>query len=162
MLNIVLIEPEIPQNTGNISRTCSATATRLVLVHPLGFSLDERHLRRAGLDYWDRLDLVQYPSKEAFLDEHGDDDLVLFTARCDRSFFDLDFPITDDRDIYFVFGRESRGLDSEITARYPDSCVRLPMIAGTRSLNLSNTVAVATYEYYRQQGFPYPLSRTDG
>ena len=74
MLNIVLIEPEIPQNTGNISRTCSATATRLVLVHPLGFSLDERHLRRAGLDYWDRLDLVQYPSKEAFLDEHGGDD----------------------------------------------------------------------------------------
>ena len=98
MLNIVLVEPEIPQNTGNISRTCSATATRLILVHPLGFSLDERHLRRAGLDYWDRLDLVQYPSREAFLEEHGKDRLVLFSARCDRSFFDLDLSARGEED----------------------------------------------------------------
>ena len=162
MLNIVLVEPEIPQNTGNISRTCSATATRLILVHPLGFSLDERHLRRAGLDYWDRLDLVQYPSREAFLEEHGKDRLVLFSARCDRSFFDLDLAARGEEDVYFVFGCESCGLGRDMTERFHDSCVRLPMIAGTRSLNLSNTVAVATYEYYRQQGFPPPMSCTDG
>ena len=151
MLNIVLIEPEIPQNTGNISRTCSATGSRLILVHPLGFSLDERHLRRAGLDYWDDLDLVQYPDSGSFLADHSRDRLILFTARCNRNYYSLDLSREDD--LYLVFGRESCGLGSDLISRFQDSCVRLPMKEGKRSLNLSNTVAVAAFEYYRQRGF---------
>lgn len=152
MLNIVLIEPEIPQNTGNIARTCAATGTRLVLVHPLGFSLDEKHLRRAGLDYWKDLDLIEYPDRETFFREHGNDSLVLFSARSGNCFFDLDFT-EEEKDEWFIFGKESCGLGNEITSRYRESTVRLPMREHTRSLNLSNTVAVAAYEYYRQKGF---------
>ena len=124
MLNIVLIEPEIPQNTGNIARTAAVTASRLILVHPLGFSLDERHLRRAGLDYW--------------------------------SFFDIDFA-AEEGECYLVFGRESCGLGKEVIEANRQRCFRLPMVGGMRSLNLSNSVAITVYEYWRQLGFPSPF-----
>ena len=158
MLNIVLIEPEIPQNTGNIARTCAATGTRLILVHPLGFSLDEKHLRRAGLDYWDALVKAEYPSREAFLEEHGNEDLVFFSARAHKNFFSLDFS-GEERDRYFIFGKESTGLGAELIGKNGERCFRLPLIGETRSLNLSNTVAVAVYEYYRQLDFPPPFRK---
>ena len=149
MLNIVLIEPEIPQNTGNIARTCAVVGARLHLVEPMGFHLTERNLKRSGCDYWDEVEIVQWPSSQAFFEAHGSDDLHLFTGHATRSYVDVAY-----RDeCYLVFGRESRGLDQAILDTYPERCVRIPMRAGLRSLNLSNAVAISTYEALRQNGF---------
>ena len=156
MFNIVLVEPEIPQNTGNIARTAAVTASRLILVHPLGFSLDERHLRRAGLDYWDDLDLIEFPSKEAFFEAHGKDALHFLTSHAEKSFFDIDFG-AEEGECYLVFGRESCGLGKEVIEANRQRCFRLPMVGGMRSLNLSNSVAITVYEYWRQLGFPSPF-----
>ena len=125
-LNIVLFEPQIPQNTGNIARTCACTGARLHLVGPMGFSIDDKKLKRAGLDYWHYLDITYYENSE-------------------QSYPD---------DCYLIFGREDAGIDEHILLRHPDSCLRLPMIGPVRSLNLSNTVAIAVYETLRQWGFP--------
>ncbi len=150
MLNIVLIEPEIPQNTGNIARTCACTGARLHLVEPMGFRLTQRNLARAGCDYWDEVDIVRWPCVEAFLDEHGKDELHLFTGQTERIFADVSYG----EDAFLLFGRESAGIDPDILARFADRCVRIPMRDGLRSLNLSNAVAIAAYEALRQHAFP--------
>ena len=150
MLNVVLIEPEIPQNTGNIARTCACTGARLHLVEPMGFRLTQRNLARAGCDYWDEVDIVRWPCAEAFLEEHGGDELQLFTGQTDLVFTDVSYG----KDAYLLFGRESAGIDPAILARFAERCVRIPMRDGLRSLNLSNAVAIATYEALRQHAFP--------
>jgi len=150
MLNIVLIEPEIPQNTGNIARTCACVGARLHLVEPMGFRLTQRNLARAGCDYWDEVDIVRWSCTEAFLEAHGADELHLFTGHADRSYADVAYG----DDAFLLFGRESRGIDPDVLERFADQCVRIPMRDGLRSLNLSNAVAIAAYEALRQQSFP--------
>lgn len=150
MLNIVLVEPEIPQNTGNIARTCACTGARLHLVEPMGFRLTEKNLKRAGCDYWDDVDVVRWPCVEAFLEAHGAAELHLFTGRATRLYREVAYG----PDAFLLFGRESRGLDGTLLDRYPCACVRIPMREGARSLNLSNAVAIAAYEALAQQGFP--------
>lgn len=168
-INIVLFQPEIPQNTGNIARTCSATGSALHLVHPLGFSLDERHLRRAGLDYWDGLDITQYKDDEDFFarfsNEHDGDSMFFLSQKGAVSLWETDFwkgsscselktdaPVRGDSNLWLAFGRESRGLDDSMLDAHRDHCIRIPMIEGRRSLNLSNAVAVTVYEALRQAG----------
>lgn len=149
-INVVLFQPEIPQNTGNISRTCSATASVLHLVHPLGFSLDEKHLRRAGLDYWEGLDIREYESDEDFFQKANPKQIFYFSQKGANTLWDMD--IHSNEDIYLVFGRESRGLDDELLESNIEKTVRIPMLEGKRSLNLSNAVAVAVYETIRRTG----------
>ncbi len=148
-LNIVLIEPQIPQNTGNIARTCAATGARLHLVGPLGFEITDAKLKRAGLDYWRLLDITTYPSSSAFFAQN-EGSFYYFSTKAQRTYIEPQYP----DNAYIVFGREDRGLPEELLHANPQSCVRLPMIPGARSLNLSNTVAVAVYEVLRQWGFP--------
>ena len=149
-LNLVLVEPRIPQNTGNIARTCAATGARLHLVGPMGFSLDSAKLKRAGLDYWEYLDITCYPGLEAFLEAVQGEELFFFTTKGRRVYSQERFP---DRS-WLVFGREDAGLPEELLLKHPQRCLRLPMRQGLRSLNLSNTVAVAAYEVLRQWSFP--------
>ena len=149
MLNIVLVEPEIPQNTGNIARTCACIDARLHLIEPMGFRLTERNLARAGCDYWDKVEIVRWPSLPAFLESHGADELHLFTGRASKSFTEAKYG----PDAFLVFGKESAGLDEDFMGRFEDSCVRIPMRDGLRSLNLSNAVAIGAYEALRQQDF---------
>ncbi len=149
-LNIVLVEPEIPQNTGNIARTCACTGARLHLVEPMGFRLSQKNLARAGCDYWDEVDIVRWPCAAAFFEACDEEELHLFTGHASRSFADAAYG----EGAYLVFGRESRGLDRELVDERAERCVRIPMRDGLRSLNLGNAVAVATYEALRQQGWP--------
>ncbi len=149
-LNIVLVEPEIPQNTGNIARTCACTGARLHLVEPMGFRLSQKNLARAGCDYWDEVDIVRWPCAAAFFEACDGEELHLFTGHASRSFAEVFYG----EGAYLVFGRESRGLDREVIDARAERCVRIPMRDGLRSLNLSNAVAVAAYEALRQQGYP--------
>ena len=149
MLNVVLVEPEIPQNTGNISRTCAIVGARLHLVGPLGFCIDEKHVKRAGLDYWDKLDLQVYPSLDDFFEKNKNGRFYYFSTKASRRYTDIDYP----DDAYLVFGKETKGLPEEIVFSHPDTAVRIPMRDGLRSLNLSNSAAIAVYEYLRQKGF---------
>jgi tRNA (cytidine/uridine-2'-O-)-methyltransferase len=149
VLNIVLIEPQIPPNTGNISRTCAVTGARLHLVGPLGFSTDEKHLKRAGLDYWDLLDITEYKNSEEFFEKNKGGEFFYFTTKGEHIYSDVDYP----NNAYLVFGREDRGLPEELLVENREHCIRLPMMGAARSLNLSNTVAIATYEVLRQWGF---------
>lgn len=151
MINIVLLEPEIPANTGNIGRTCVATGARLHLIEPLGFSLSEKALKRAGMDYWSDLDVTTYIDYEDFLARNPDAKLYFATTKGQHIYSDVSF--TDG--CYLVFGKESAGIPEEILKEHPDTCVRIPMIGETRSLNLSNSVAVVLYEALRQQGFAH-------
>lgn len=148
-LNIVLIEPQIPQNTGNIARTCAATGARLHLVGPLGFEITDAKLKRAGLDYWHLLDITAYPSSSAFFAQN-EGRFYYFSTKAQQTYIEPQYP----DNAYIVFGREDRGLPEELLHANPECSVRLPMIPGARSLNLSNTVAVAVYEVLRQWGFP--------
>lgn len=150
MLNIVLVEPEIPQNTGNIARTCACFGMRLHLVYPLGFVPSSRNLKRSGCDYWDKVDIVQWPCAEAFFAQCEESRLHLFTGRTTRLYTDA---VYQDED-YLVFGKESAGLDESLLERYADRCVRIPMREGLRSLNLSNAVAIGAAEALRQRQFP--------
>lgn len=147
---VALFQPEIPQNTGNIARTCACTGCSLTLVDPIAFQLSERRMRRAGLDYWDDVAINRCASSESFFEQLETDRFFLFTGRAPRSFSDVAYQPGD----HLIFGRESRGLDEEILARYPEHCVRIPMAAGERSLNLSNAVAIAIYEVLRQTAYP--------
>ena len=149
VLNIVLVEPEIPQNTGNISRTCAATGARLHLVKPLGFAIDDRKLKRAGLDYWHFLDITYYDNLADFFAKNTGP-FFYFTTKAPQIYTEVSYP----DGAYLVFGKETAGLPEELLVRHPESCVRLPMIDGARSLNLSNTVAVGVFETLRQWGFP--------
>lgn len=157
-LNIVLVEPEIPQNTGNIARTCACTGARLHLVKPMGFEIDDAKLKRAGLDYWHLLDITYYNSLSEFLSIHGDDNLYFFTTKAEHIHSDIAYP----DDCYIVFGKETAGLPEKLLHDNPERCVRLPMIndASARSLNLSNSVAVGVYEVLRQ--WSYPNLKTKG
>ena len=149
IINIVMVEPEIPQNTGNVARTCAATGARLHLVGPMGFKIDDKKLKRAGLDYWNLLDITYYDSIEEFFAKNQGD-FYFFTTKGRSVFSDVSYP-----DIcYLFFGKETKGLPEELLMQYPDRCVRLPMMGEARSLNLSNTVAIATYEVLRQWNFP--------
>jgi len=144
-----LIEPEIPQNTGNIVRTSAALGATLHLVHPLGYSLDEKHLKRAGLDYWPKLNLVEWPDAASFFRAKEGEELYYFTTKAPRSYAQVHYP----DEVYLVFGKESAGLDEAILAAHPDRCLRIPMREAIRSLNLSNSVAIAAYEWERQRTF---------
>lgn len=148
-LNIVLVEPEIPQNTGNIARTCAATGARLHLVGPMGFKIDDKKLKRAGLDYWNLLDITYYDSLKDFL-EKTKGAFYMFTTKAQHVYSDLSYP----DNCYLFFGKETKGLPEELIIEYQKNAVRVPMIEGARSLNLSNTVAIATYEVLRQWDFP--------
>lgn len=156
-LNIVLVEPEIPQNTGNISRTCAATGARLHLVGPMGFTIDDKKLKRAGLDYWHLLDITYYDSLQEFF-EKNNGPFYYFSTKAKHIHSDVDYP----DGAYLVFGKETKGLPEELIHDNPEYGVRLPMINNdaARSLNLSNTVAVGVYEVLRQWG--YPDLRTEG
>ena len=151
MLNIVLLEPEIPANTGNIGRTCVATGSRLHLIEPLGFQINEKQLRRAGMDYWKDLDVTVYPDFEDFLAKNPEcqGKLYMATTKAKHVYSDVAF----EEDAYIMFGKESAGIPEEILVDYEETCVRIPMLENIRSLNLSNSVAVVLYEALRQQNF---------
>lgn len=150
MLNIVLVEPEIPQNTGNIARTCAATRSRLHLVKPLGFDISERAVKRAGLDYWHMVDLQVYESLDDFFARTGAEDLWLTTTKAPRSYVEAGF-----RDgCWLFFGKETAGLPKALREEHADRCIRIPMREDARSLNLANSVAIVTYEALRQLDFP--------
>ena len=149
MINIVLHEPEIPQNTGNIGRTCVATGMRLHLIKPLGFSLDEKQLKRAGLDYWPDLDVTVYEDYEDFLSKNEGAKIYYATTKGHKVYTQAQY----EPDCYIMFGKESAGIPEEILRDHEDTCVRIPMIGETRSLNLSNAVAIVAYEALRQLDF---------
>lgn len=148
-LNIVLVEPEIPQNTGNISRTCACTGASLHLVRPLGFSIDDAYLKRAGLDYWKYLDVTVHDSLEAFLDFAKGKPMRLASTKAAKNHTEKDYP----NDCFILFGKESRGLPENLLKEHYSDCVRIPMMGDLRSLNLSNSVAIVVYEALRQSGF---------
>ena len=148
-INIVLYQPEIPQNTGNIARTCAATGARLHLIHPLGYVIDDKKLKRAGLDYWDKLDITHYENADAFFAAHAGKAIYPFSTKAPRAHTAVAYP----EEVYLLFGPESRGLPEDVIARFGERAVRIPMRATLRSLNLSNSVAVAVYEVLRQYDF---------
>lgn len=149
-LNIVLIEPEIPQNTGNIARTCAATGARLHLVGPMGFQITDKQVKRAGLDYWDKLDISYYDSTEEFFEKNAGGKFYFFTTKGEIAHSDMKY----ENNAFLVFGKETKGLSEELLKENHDTCVRLPMRGIIRSLNLSNAVCVGTYEVLRQWGYP--------
>lgn len=148
-LNIVLVEPQIPQNTGNIARTCAATGARLHIIKPMGFLIDDKKLKRAGLDYWQYLDITYYDGLEDFFSKN-DGAFFYFTTKGQKVYSDAEYP----NKAYLFFGREDKGLPEELLFKNKETAVRLPMEGEIRSLNLSNTVCVAVYEVLRQWGFP--------
>ena len=149
-LNIVLIEPEIPQNTGNIARTCAATGASLHLVKPFGFSISDRYLKRAGLDYWDLLDIHVYENSAEFFEKNKSENMFFATTKADKTYCDVKYP----DNCYILFGKETKGLDEELLKENIEKTIRIPMIEEARSLNLSNSVAVIVYEALRQMNFP--------
>ena len=148
-LNIVLYEPEIPSNTGNIGRTCVATGTRLHLIEPLGFRLNEKTVRRAGMDYWEHLDVTRYDDWTEFLERNPEAKIYMATTKAKHVYTEVSY----EPDCYIMFGKESAGIPEEILVQHPDECVRIPMLGETRSLNLANSVAIVLYEALRQQDF---------
>lgn len=149
-MNIVLVNPEIPQNTGNIARTCAATGMTLHLIKPLGFSLDDKYMKRAGLDYWFMTDVRVHESWEDFLKANPGANMYFATTKAPRDYCQAQYRVDD----FLVFGRETKGLDEKLLAANYERCVRIPMRAEARSLNLSNSVAIMAYEALRQTGFP--------
>ena len=150
-LNIVLYEPEIPANTGNIGRTCVATVTKLHLIEPLGFSLSEKALKRAGMDYWSQLEVERYVNYEDFLQRNPGAKIYMATTKAKKIYSEASY----EPDCYIMFGKESAGIPEEILVENPEECVRIPMIGETRSLNLSNSVAIVLYEALRQNQFDH-------
>lgn len=149
-INIVLYSPEIPQNTGNISRTCSVTGAALHIIKPIGFEISDRTLKRAGLDYWDKLEVYYYESFEDFISAHGNESIYYFSAHADRFYTEPDY---SEDEIFLVFGKESCGLPRELVEANRDRALRIPMLADRRCLNLSNSVAIAVYELLRRHEF---------
>ena len=152
VLNIVLVEPEIPQNTGNIARTCAATGARLHIIEPMGFTPDDKKLKRAGLDYWHLLDITYYKNLDDFFDKNPNGEYRFFTTKAQNRYVDVEYSDI----VYLFFGKETKGLPEELLFRHPNECVRIPMIndSAARSLNLSNSVAIAVYEVLRQWDYP--------
>ncbi len=149
-MNIVLLEPEIPANTGNIGRTCVAAGARLHLIEPLGFHLDEKSIKRAGLDYWPKLDVSRYVSYREFLDMNRPKRIFMATTKAERSYTDVAYEADD----YIMFGKESAGIPEDMLVENEEHCIRIPMFSDIRSLNLSNSVAIILYEAMRQLQFP--------
>lgn len=156
-LNIVLVEPQIPQNTGNIARTCAATGARLHLVEPMGFRVDNAKLKRAGLDYWHLLDITYYENLDDFFEKNKNGNFFYFSTKATKIYSEVEYP----DNTYLVFGKETAGLPEELLFENKESCVRLPMIdnSAARSLNLSNSVAIGVYEVLRQWNFPELLCK---
>lgn len=154
-LNIVLLEPQIPQNTGNISRTCAVTGARLHLIKPFGFEISDKHLKRAGLDYWDKLDISYYENIEDFYEKNSGE-YFYFTTKGLKIHSEIEYP----DNAYLIFGREDKGIPEEILLKNKENCVRIPMRNNLRSLNLSNSVAIGVYEVLRQ--WDYPDFATEG
>ena len=150
MLNIVLVEPEIPHNTGAIARTCAATGARLHLIKPLGFDISDKAVKRCGLDYWYLVDLRVYENLDEYFAQNGDNGLWLATTKAPRPYAEADLS----GDVTLMFGKETAGLPAWLREKYRDRCIRIPMVDPARSLNLSNSVAILAYEALRQQGFP--------
>lgn len=152
-INIVMVEPEIPQNTGNIARTCAATGSKLHLVHPLGFSISDRYLKRAGLDYWNKLEIEEHDSLKVFLEKYKPEknNMYFATTKAKHCYSDVDF--SNMEEIFVLFGKETKGLPEDLLQKYIDNTIRIPMIGDLRSLNLSNSVAIITYEILRQGEF---------
>ena len=150
MIDIVLVEPEIPHNTGAIARTCACTGARLHLVKPLGFDISDKYVKRCGLDYWPLVDLSVYEDLDDFFARHGDANLFLATTKAPRSYSEADLR----GDVTLMFGKETAGLPLWLREKYRERCIRIPMISEARSLNLSNSAAILTYEALHQQGFP--------
>ena len=150
MLNIVLVQPEIPANTGNIARTCAATGSILHLIKPLGFDISDKAVKRAGLDYWHLVDVRVYEDLEDFFQRTGAKDIWLLSTKAPRVYTQAAF----DRDCWILFGKETAGLPEELLREFPERCLRIPMRAEARSLNLGNSVALVAYEALRQQDFP--------
>lgn len=152
MIHIVLVEPEIPQNTGNVARTCAVTGMSLHLIHPMGFEISEKWVRRAGLDYWDKVSITEYESLDDLFARHPEagQDLWLATTKASRGYTDVCYS----PDCWLFFGKETAGLSEDFREAYRDRCVRIPMLPDVRCLNLSNSVAVLAYEALRQCGFP--------
>ena len=149
MLNIVLHEPEMPANTGNIGRTCVATGARLHLIEPLGFTINDKMLKRAGLDYWDKLDVTVYNDYEDFLAKNPGAKIYMATTKAHKTYAEVEY----EDDCYIMFGKESAGIPENILVNNEDTCIRIPMIGDIRSLNLSNSVAIVAYEALRQHNF---------
>ena len=153
-MHIVLHQPEIPQNTGNIGRTCVATGTSLHLIEPLGFRLGEKDLRRAGMDYWQHLDVTRYVDYQDFLEKHPGAKIWMATTKAKKCYTDVQFGMDD----FIMFGKESAGIPEEILVDNEENCIRIPMGSDIRSLNLSNSVAIMVYEALRQQDYPNLLT----
>ena len=156
-MNVVLLEPEMPANTGNIGRTCVATHTRLHLIEPLGFKLNEKMLKRAGLDYWDKLDVTVYCDFQDFLERNPGARIYMATTKARKVYTEVSY----EPDCYLMFGKESAGIPEEILVRHQEDCVRIPMWGEIRSLNLSNSVAIVLYEALRQNGFSQMQTQGD-
>ena len=148
-MRIVLVEPEIPPNTGNIARTCAATGAELHLIEPLGFSVDEKHVKRAGLDYWHLVNLHLHPNFDSYVNKYGLDNTFFLSTKAAKGYSDVSYS----GDFALVFGKETKGLPEELLAAHYESCVRIPMINEARSLNLANSVAIVLYEALRQNNF---------
>jgi len=149
-INIVLHEPEIPQNTGNIARTCAATGASLHIIRPMGFEIDDKKLKRAGLDYWDKLDITYYDDLSDFYGRNPDATVYYFSTKAPRAYSEVtEYPSS----VYIMFGKETKGLPENLLREHYDHCLRIPMRPTLRSLNLSNSVAIAVYEILRHDGF---------
>ncbi|MGN0465746.1 MAG: tRNA (uridine(34)/cytosine(34)/5-carboxymethylaminomethyluridine(34)-2'-O)-methyltransferase TrmL [Lachnospiraceae bacterium] len=149
MINVVLLEPEMPANTGNIGRTCVATGTRLHLIEPMGFSISDKMVKRAGLDYWDKLDVRTYINFEDFLEKNSNAKIYMATTKSKQTYTDVSY----EEDCYIMFGKESAGIPEEILLENKENCIRIPMLPQIRSLNLSNSVSIVVYEALRQLEF---------
>ena len=152
-INVVMVEPEIPQNTGNIARTCAAIGAKLHLVYPLGFTINDKYLKRAGLDYWDKLEIEEHDSLKAFLDKYKPEDYNMFLAstKSKKCYSDVDYSKMEE--VFILFGKETKGLPEDLIQKYMDKAIRIPMRDTLRSLNLSNSVAIIVYEVLRQCEF---------
>lgn len=148
-MNIILHQPEIPANTGNIGRTCVATGTKLHLIEPLGFKLNEKSIKRAGMDYWEHLDVTRYVNFEEFLEKNPNAKIWMATTKAKHIYTEVEYSPDD----FIMFGKESAGIPEEILVDYEETCIRIPMLEQVRSLNLSNSVAIVLYEALRQNGF---------
>lgn len=148
-VNIVLLEPEIPANTGNIGRSCVATGAVLHLIRPLGFSTDDKYIKRAGMDYWHQLDVRYYDDFSDFVIKNNNPDMVVTSSKVKKCYTEVAYPVG----IFIMFGKESAGVPMDILEKYPNTCVRIPMLDGVRCLNLGSSVAIVLYEALRQQGF---------
>ena len=152
-VNVVMVEPEIPQNTGNIARTCAALGAKLHLVHPLGFNISEKSVKRAGLDYWDKVEIEEHESFEKFLEKYKpeENDMFFVTTKGKHVYSEPEYKKMDE--VYLLFGKETKGLPEDILKKYIDKTIRIPMRPTLRSLNLSNSVAIVVYDVYRQNQF---------